>query len=569
MKIYRYIFIFLQNLWVLQVLAINDTLPQSQLITDRNSYVSGDMAFLKIYNYSKKPYKVNEQTIYVDLVNQESEFIVGEIINLKNRRAVGYIEIPDTLQSGKYILRMYSDASKESDLPFLATKIIYVSNRFGKNEPLYQAADLNDKDTITSDTNEFETGCILTTNKEKFGKRKKVSVHIALPTQTDIDTAWASLSVIPVSKTGQKIEKLNCELLKKSKSVQNGTVDAVAPGIKLQGTLTNITGTLPISNAIIFLTLQDTVLRLEYDLTDTTGTFCFYLQNYSGTQTLFFNAFTQQNMKPLSGVQITLNDMFLKRPSTITPEKSIYGYRASSDTLNILKSIIAKAYQSNTFTFSAINTRNPNIYAHKYLTGELNDVVFPEHFVELNDFAEIAKEILPFIRYKKSENHYNFSIIDGQSHAIKYNPLVFVDGIPLIEADKILNYNTPKIKRIDAKAQTRIYGDLFLENGLIEIWTQEHNFWSLNESKFNTTFRLNLYQNPIQFKFPDYSKASDATLPDFRQTLYWNPDITLIHNQAQELSFYTSDESGLFEIILKGFTLKGETITARKLIIIE
>jgi len=47
-------------------------------------------------------------------------------------------------------------------------------------------------------------------------------------------------------------------------------------------------------------------------------------------------------------------------------------------------------------------------------------------------------------------------------------------------------------------------------------------------------------------------------LPDFRNVLYWNPNITLTNNNnGQVYSFYTSDLPGRYAVVVQGISANG------------
>ncbi|MGL4632373.1 MAG: TonB-dependent receptor plug domain-containing protein, partial [Leadbetterella sp.] len=54
----------------------------------------------------------------------------------------------------------------------------------------------------------------------------------------------------------------------------------------------------------------------------------------------------------------------------------------------------------------------------------------------------------------------------------------------------------------------------------------------------------------------------DTGLPDFRTTLYWNPNIKTDRNGKATFSFFTSDSSGPFTVDLQGISNNGKVGTA-------
>jgi len=49
----------------------------------------------------------------------------------------------------------------------------------------------------------------------------------------------------------------------------------------------------------------------------------------------------------------------------------------------------------------------------------------------------------------------------------------------------------------------------------------------------------------------------ESRLPDFRNLLYWTPDIKTGENGKQQVSFYTSDQLGKYAVVLQGLSASG------------
>jgi len=60
---------------------------------------------------------------------------------------------------------------------------------------------------------------------------------------------------------------------------------------------------------------------------------------------------------------------------------------------------------------------------------------------------------------------------------------------------------------------------------------------------------------------PDYSVDTIKfnRIPDFRNTLYWNPDMHTDKTGKASVEFYTSDEAAEYLITIEGTTTDGRT----------
>ncbi|TSJ42654.1 hypothetical protein FO440_00230 [Mucilaginibacter corticis] len=62
---------------------------------------------------------------------------------------------------------------------------------------------------------------------------------------------------------------------------------------------------------------------------------------------------------------------------------------------------------------------------------------------------------------------------------------------------------------------------------------------------------------PQQFYSPKYNVTSNVTVPDYRTTLYWDPNITTDQNGKARVSFYTSDIKDKYTIKISGIDTNG------------
>jgi hypothetical protein len=55
-------------------------------------------------------------------------------------------------------------------------------------------------------------------------------------------------------------------------------------------------------------------------------------------------------------------------------------------------------------------------------------------------------------------------------------------------------------------------------------------------------------------------------LPDYRNLLYWNPDINTNVAGQQSVNFFSGDMTGKFVVVLQGLSKDGQTGIASKII---
>nr|MBX2828800.1 hypothetical protein [Flavobacteriaceae bacterium] len=100
--------------------------------------------------------------------------------------------------------------------------------------------------------------------------------------------------------------------------------------------------------------------------------------------------------------------------------------------------------------------------------------------------------------------------------------------------------------------------------GVITVETLTGDFYeSLNEGYVS---KVNLFTaQPKKSYFQQQYETSKAQrIPDFRSQLLWEPDAKIIEGESL-WEFYTSDNAGIYEISLEGFTQSGKPVSLRKM----
>ncbi len=551
--------LFLQ-LFIFNTIVANNSSCPFTFTTDRYCYVSGQNALISIIFPAAKSNGFGK-AVYVDMVTADSQFVNYQVYNFKHGSASGYFPIVDTLTSGFYYLRVYTDQSKNSNMPVLSSKKIYVTNRFGKNEPLYNYNNrLPDSSHYSKNivTNNYLK---LALAADTFTTRQKVKLMFSNKNLTPDSIVWASVSVKPLSGAERVVQQTNKTINKMPELVNPDifSTTEMGQGVRLYGRLVNQTSNLPLANTVVLLSFQDTLLRLKYDITDTLGRFCFFLSDFYGLQKAFLNAYSVQTMLPVAGADFIIDGQQLPVTEKSKPQ-NIVGFLTGFDTINVQKSVIEKIFDTRYFEPVRQTLRDTNFFEHRFIVDNITSVVTPANYIPLPNFVEISREILPFVKLRKSDNGYTFSVVDGLNKTLRQNPVVFVDGVPVRYFDNLLKLSSKDIKRVEVKSQPRFWGDIYFENGIIFIWTQKQNFWLQNAKQNAFAVDIKTYQQPVSFKFADYSKGRGNNEPDFRPVLYYNSLITVNGKNQNSVEFFTSDETGIFEIIVEGQTNTGNPV---------
>lgn len=545
------------------------------LHTDRYCYVSGNYILINAFHFIDNSNETNNETaLYVDLVDANSHFVKGEILKINNGIASGFLQIPDTLQTGEYVLRAYTNHSKKYvNSEILAKQRIYVSNRFGNNGPLTNAALKNlilPTDSAVKLLRQQSKYLTLNINNAIVSKRKKVTLNIAV---NGISSLNASLSVKAVSPYELYYDSLNLRQANGSiiNENQKNVINAFdeSTGIIYSGQVINKKTLKPLPNIMVIASNEGSNIRFRTAITDENGNFDILLNSFYNMREFYFNCFTYPSLKYHGLAEVKLNSKFLTQSPISLYNEEIVEYEKSNDTINILKATINKAY-----SISYINETKDDLdigesYEEKYLLGKNSHSTNLDDYIELIDFSEVIREIVPFARINEKNGNYSMATIDPVVNLVRDNAIVFVDGVPLRQLSEIISLKSNKIASIDVMGEPRYYGNIGFENGLVFVWTREKKFWENIDYDLVQSHSLKGLQSKVRFNFPSYNSEKQNNIPDFRQTLHWKPNIEINKESSSSIEFYTSDEAGWFEIVIAGVSDKGKQIFTRDFIYVE
>lgn len=141
------------------------------------------------------------------------------------------------------------------------------------------------------------------------------------------------------------------------------------------------------------------------------------------------------------------------------------------------------------------------------------------------------------------------------------NTLALLDGIPVYDHEDILAYNPHLIKKI------HIYGGKYVFGGqaytcIVSFLTHRGNLPAIKLDNGSQLFRYDCPHLPVPFVSPEYSNPAErqSRKPDLRHTLYWNPFPEEIPDSNTVVTFYTSDLSGEFKVVIRALTKDGKEI---------
>lgn len=384
-----------------------------------------------------------------------------------------------------------------------------------------------------------------------------VSIHKnLLDSSQNLVPDESMINRMSASKKDRELQQLYPIYDPKSKQFDANNAIYVAEdmGMLFTGQVINSVGTSALNNFQLVLAFTDTLGVMIAAPTDSAGRFSMLL-NETGNKEAYFLLFLDGI--PLRGENhIQVDNKFHYSSIAHHNQNEIfkqYDYTFVHEMQNEAQRVlIQKAFgnYNNRFIVSPVDT---SVSIDRFY-GEPDIVVYPGEFFFLPNFEEIAREILPRVRYKHTKDKCELMIYDIEDDLRSTYPIVLVDGIYITDHRELYELNSDDIQRIEIQSGLHVSGQL-LYNGLLAIYTT--NKYKREKIKKNgrTTYIIpGFVNNNNKYLIDPGVWSGQTTRPDFANQLYWNPMVLPNQNGMAEFSFVTSDEEGEYIIDIMGFT---------------
>jgi hypothetical protein len=666
--------------------------------TDRQDYIAGEDIWFKIYAFDRQILRplTGNGIVYFEILNPENRPVVQKRIGISDGAGPGYVSLSDTISSGIYMIRAYTNWMKNF-MPYNCfSKNIYVynplKNRSFKNKrievetqpgngkvlqqpglalnvirdgdrnavieitssPEYRSAkgvthylsvqtrgsmNFASPVSITGDITDIEIrGNLLTpginqitlfnisgrpvcekyiytpfnsagmevSSPESYNPRDRVAASFeAEPGSFEIENDLkASVSVVPAGSDsfpdiadylvfGSEFGTLPGELFHSDlDEMESDTLDAILRGLKsnwidwegilsgkypditykkekedhfLYGRLLNKNTQKPDSGHYVFLSIPGKNAYFQYALTNGKGEFCFALPLDENLRDLII-----QPEDPERNNNLEIENSF----SLKYPVSSATGDNTEMTVTGELSRFGVNYQVMKIYTSADIGETHPQVVlssGRKRFYGKPDIELVMDDYIKLPVMQEVFFELMPGVSLKKRKSDYEIAILDPvENKFFDRPPVLFADGVIIKDPATIANLDPELVEKVDAIKARYFVGD-YMFYGLVNVITRSGDFSHFTLPDYAVRIRYRAVEETKSFSSPDYSSAekTQSRLPDFRNTLYWNPELKFNSEGRCSAEFYASDIKSDYKIVIQGVSKKGHLFSAEKIIRVQ
>ena len=146
-------------------------------------------------------------------------------------------------------------------------------------------------------------------------------------------------------------------------------------------------------------------------------------------------------------------------------------------------------------------------------------------------------------------------------------PIIVVDGVTYDYEDGIEILNSFTVDDIESIDAIQGIGATILgtrgAGGALSITSRRWGGTDILNPKFNNVVYNPVgYQKPVEFYAPKYEtrEARQTTIPDYRTTIFWKPDVVVSDEGEASFDFYTSDFPATYSVVIEGITDDGKPV---------
>jgi hypothetical protein len=161
------------------------------------------------------------------------------------------------------------------------------------------------------------------------------------------------------------------------------------------------------------------------------------------------------------------------------------------------------------------------------------------------------------VRIRKDGFH--FQVVDNiNKRVLTEQPMVLLDGVPVFNINKMMAMDPLKIKKLEV-IDSRYFHGPALYDGLVSFTTYKGDLegFPLDPRVLVQQYEGLQYQREFYAPRYDTPQQKLSRLPDMRNLLYWNPQITTAGTDASKLDFFTGDQAGRYLVVVQGLANTG------------
>lgn len=318
----------------------------------------------------------------------------------------------------------------------------------------------------------------------------------------------------------------------------------------IAGKITHAGNGTPVSQTRTYLSIAGTKLQFYPVLSSRNGDIRFDVRNYYGPGEIIIQTDAQDDTSFHVDIQNPFSDKYTAHrasPLSLSPQLQ---QTLTEGSINMQ---VQNAFYSDRLSQFAV----PRIDTMPFFGNGYKKYLMDD-YVRFTTTEEILREYVPDVAVRKSDGQFQLYIFNWETERhYKSSPLVLLDGVP-VSIQKIMTYDPLKLRQLQVVTDRYVNGE-FTFDGIISFTTYHGDLTDLKLDSRAVILDYDGLQLQREFYAPSYETSEQAAsrLPDFRNLLYWSPDIQTDSTGKTAVHFFTSDLKGRYVAVVQGIDNNG------------
>jgi hypothetical protein len=314
----------------------------------------------------------------------------------------------------------------------------------------------------------------------------------------------------------------------------------------------------PLENESVNLAGPAIKSQLANSLSNKQGLLLYDFPNLMGSNVLVM----QNDNRTDTNYRLDISNPFSEKMA----DKPSLPFKLNPDFKNELSIYNVSSQVQNVFLLDNLMKFKTPLYRDStYFYGQPDAKFFLDDYTRFNTMEEVLREYITGIAVRKRQGNFYIRVMDDPIKLFfDQDPLILLDGVPLTNADEVMDIDPLKIKKIEVVNREYFLGTL-VASGIFALYSYNNDMAGVPLNSHALILEYDGLQLQREFYQPKYdvnSKAADR-IPDFRNVLIWKPDIVIGKSGVADIDFYSSDMKGRYMGVVEGLDENGVAGTTR------
>jgi hypothetical protein len=329
----------------------------------------------------------------------------------------------------------------------------------------------------------------------------------------------------------------------------------------ITGKVTNEATGKPAQDVLVYLSVPGRRVQLYGCRSDAEGMIHFDMNDFYGESQIVL----QTNTTKDSIYHLQIFTPFSEQYSDVAvPALTVSENNRESLEAENLHMEVANAYHGNDLQkLAPMNIDTLPFYYKPYKTYLL------DNYTRFTTMEEVLREYVLEVNVSKRDKKFHLQTFNAPGYALLNmqpsqrmfddDPLVLLDGVPVFDMDKLMAYDPLKVQKLEVVASKYIWGPI-VADGITSFTTYKGDLPGYSLNPHDVILDYDGLQKQRIFYSPQYATEKDqqSRLPDFREVLYWSPDVNTNAQGKGHISFYTGDVPGKYLVNIQGISANGD-----------